>query len=179
MKMPERICPICGERFETTHPHKKYCSEVCAKEAWRRYMRERTRLKWKISPLFRERHSKSHMKWQRKNRKKYNAYQRTYRKKWRKRNSEKRRREMLNSLSKEEIDFLQNIAKEQQTFIYVRKAKCEVPNCKTPTKNLVLHEVKYSPIKTVTLCSRHHAILHHCLLRKKKVRIRINKSKSA
>lgn len=32
----KRICPICGEDFETTSPGRIYCNPVCSKEGDRR-----------------------------------------------------------------------------------------------------------------------------------------------
>lgn len=48
-----KICPICGEQFETHDRRKKYCSTECARHAkisqnnnWNKGEREEKRLKW-------------------------------------------------------------------------------------------------------------------------------------
>jgi hypothetical protein len=71
----------------------------------------------------------------------------------------------------EQIEKLRQLAKRQQDFSKVQKLKeaCEV--CGS-TEHLLMHEVSYQPLETVTLCYSCHGILHHRFLKDKRVRPR-------
>ena len=36
----EKVCIVCGNTFQTTDSKRKYCSDVCAKEGWKRNMKQ-------------------------------------------------------------------------------------------------------------------------------------------
>lgn len=160
------ICSICKHEFESNHPKAKYCSDECRYEAWKLYIKKRQKEKYHNDKEFRKKEKERGTKYRKNNRKKVNEYHRRY-------NKKRRKERLFTDLSKEELEFLTFIAERQQTFKYIRKSKCEVPNCGA-IKNLVFHEINYSPLESVTLCAHHHAILHISLLKKKKVKIRIN-----
>ena len=71
----------------------------------------------------------------------------------------------------EQLEKLKAIAERQQDFsqILILKEACEVCGSK---EHLLLHEVSYQPLETITLCSSCHGILHHRFLRNKKVKPR-------
>src|SRR3972149_10369425 len=163
-----KICEWCKNEFETKYPKTKYCSDKCRYEGWKKYIRERAKNKYHNDPEFKRKLNESSNNWRKSHNKEYNEYQRKYKPSWKR----KQRLNKLNEIPKEALDFLVRIAEKQQTFTYIRKAKCEVPFCNT-TINLVFHEISYSPLESVTLCAKHHSILHLSLLRGKKVKIRI------
>lgn len=73
---------------------------------------------------------------------------------------------------KQRDDFLNNIAKRQQTILIEVKNYCEACR-KTKSEleekggKLNLHEIIYSPLEYVTLCSKCHSLLHMFILNRK------------
>jgi hypothetical protein len=69
----------------------------------------------------------------------------------------------------EQLEKIKMIAERQQDangFFKIGE-KCEV--CGS-TENLLCHEISYSPLIAITLCSSCHGFLHHRFLKDKKVR---------
>ncbi len=77
--------------------------------------------------------------------------------------------EIISQTPKDISEKLQILANEQQDANGFKKLK---PNCEVcgSTKNLLCHEISYSPLKTITLCAKCHGLLHHRFLKRKKVR---------
>lgn len=160
-------CDVCGKEFETNIQNKKRCSPECSNKAWNSYVKNRAYNLYHNNSEFKKTSNESSRKWQKNNREKCNKYHNKYSKD-----------HNLNKMIITDIEskFLQNLADKQQVFTYVRKTKCEVPNCQNNSSNseLCFHEISYSPVESITLCAHHHALLHHRFLNGKKVKIRKN-----
>lgn len=158
--MQNRVCDMCGCEFTPKVFTQKRCSEKCQKEGFRKYMRDYYRNKYHEDPEYRKKVYEKGQKWKKENMKKTNTYMRKYLKNW-------RREKFLAETDPKIIKFLKEIAKKQKSITLIRKTKCE---CCGDSENLVIHHISYSPVEIITLCSKCHSILHHCLLKRKKVK---------
>ena len=143
-------CEICNKEF-AGHFRQKYCSDECRYEAWKKYLRERYKIKQQ--KIIDE--------------KKHRLEE------WKKNGSITANSVPYNGepLPSEVLEKLIELAKKQQySNIFRRDEKCYA--CFS-VNNLVLHHISYSPIITVTLCKRCHEYLHKRLLAKQRVAPRV------
>lgn len=153
-------CIICGTEFQTNYPRKKTCSEECSGENHKRYSRNYYHTEEGHRNVLR-----AVKKYNEKNREKIKDYRKKYKHKYH-----------TSKLTAKQMEKLKNLAERQQImddYNYEEYGIC--PICEKK-KKLIEHHISYDPIERIFMCYSCHAILHHCLLHRKKCKAKRQKN---